>query len=160
MDTRPVIVRTDASANDFWSRVRDSSDVSPEFRVKGHVLSQRNTPFGIQVDPFDMRRPVHGLPPSMRSSRSVERIVLQKAIGDAEKENTNKYNALHCKYKYEFLHKDGPEALDGLVNPNSEEGEERTNEVMEYLESKCSEEFAFNPPSRVPICFSFTLAHV
>jgi hypothetical protein len=90
MDTRPVIVRTDASANDFWSRVRDSSDVSPEFRVKGHVLSQRNTPFGIQVDPFDMRRPVDCLPPSMRSSRSVERIVLQKAIGDAEKENTNK----------------------------------------------------------------------
>ena len=90
MDTRPVIVRTDASANDFWSRVLDSSDVSPEFRVKRHVLSQRNTPFGIQVDPFDMRRPVHGLPPSMRSSRSVERIVLQKAIGDAEKENTNK----------------------------------------------------------------------
>ena len=90
MDTRPVIVRTDASANDFWSRVRDSSDVSPEFRVKGHVLSQRNTPFGIQVDPFVVRCPVHGLPPSMRSSRSVERIVLQKAIGDAEKENTNK----------------------------------------------------------------------
>ena len=70
------------------------------------------------------------------------------------------YNARDNKYKYEFLHEDGPDTLDGLVNPNSEEGEERTNEVMEYLKSKCSEEFEFNPPSRVLICFSFTLAHV
>lgn len=75
----------------------------------------------------------------------------QRLLLNAQKDN---------KYKYEFLHEDGPEALDGLVKPNSEEGEERTNEVMEYLESKCSEDFEFNPPSRVPICFSFTLAHV
>lgn len=89
MDTRPVIVRTDASADDFWSRVRESSEVSPEFKIKRHgggfsKQHNKNTPFGKQVDPFDMRRPVQGLPPSVCSSRSVERIVLTKAIRQAE----------------------------------------------------------------------------
>ena len=90
MDSRPVVVRTDASADDFWSRVRESSDLSPDFkdnRIERLQLIQRTTPFG----PQGMGRTVHVLPP-VRSSRSIERIVLQKAIGDADKENADKAN--------------------------------------------------------------------
>ena len=93
MDSRPVVVRTDASADDFWSRVRESSDVSPDFKLNRTESFaervQRTTPFGQQVYPRGMQRTVHVLPP-VRSSRSIERIVLHKAIGDADKENADK----------------------------------------------------------------------
>eukprot|EP00966_Prymnesium_polylepis_P000696 15634-Prymnesium_polylepis.1 len=93
MDSRPVVVRTDASADDFWSRVRESSDVSPDFKLNRTESFaervQRSTPFGQQVYPRGMGRTLHVLPP-VRSSRSIERIVLQKAIGDADKENADK----------------------------------------------------------------------
>jgi hypothetical protein len=83
MDNRPVVVRTDLSADDFWSRVRDSADVSPDFRIRNFEERIRSdTPFGRQR---------LGLPvvlPPLRSSRSVERLVLRDAVHDAEKENT------------------------------------------------------------------------
>ena len=89
MDSRPVPVRTDASANDFWSRVRESSDVSPDFKIKPPTrLSERNkTPFGMQVHPFvdaKQRSMMMQVSPAVRSSRSVERIVLQKEVGKEE----------------------------------------------------------------------------
>ena len=93
MDSRPVPVRTDASANDFWSRVRESSDVSPDFKIKQPTrLSECNkTPFGMQVHPFDVKQSsiMMQVSPAVRSSRSVERIVLQKEVGKDENKEEN-----------------------------------------------------------------------
>lgn len=42
--------RTDASAETFWSRVRDSSEYGPDFKLKSAAVVVP-TPFGRQVDP-------------------------------------------------------------------------------------------------------------
>ena len=91
MDSRPVVIRTDESADDFWSRVRESDEVSP---VNFKVLAakpfaermQSLTPFGRQARPQNLPRPSSSsaLLPPVRSSRSIERIVYRKAIADAE----------------------------------------------------------------------------
>ena len=38
---RPVHVRTSASARDFWSKVRDESEVSPDGKVLSRMVSAR-----------------------------------------------------------------------------------------------------------------------
>lgn len=63
------------------------------------------------------------------------------------------------KRKYEFLHYDGPDALDGLVNPDSEQKDARAGEILEYLESKCCSDNRMEPPFNGSINFTFTLAH-
>jgi hypothetical protein len=115
MDDRPVNVRTDESARDFWSRVRESSEVSPEFKVKDQSFAERikkTTPFGIQVHPFDNQRSVKevSLLPldvqhvakkeeASRSSRSVERMVLQKAIEVADNNTNNNQEIIRDQEK-------------------------------------------------------------
>ena len=111
MDDRPVNVRTDESARDFWSRVRESSEVSPEFKVKDQSFAERikkTTPFGIQVHPFDNQRSVKEvllLPlvakkeEASRSSRSVERMVLQKAIEVADNNTNNNQEIIRDQEK-------------------------------------------------------------
>ena len=84
---RHVVVRTSASAKDFWSRIRDEKNVSPDFRVRHGASTlaplQIETPFNRQQRP--------NLPPftragahPMATSREIERQVLQRALQDAE----------------------------------------------------------------------------
>lgn len=130
---RPVHVRTSASARDFWSKVRDESEVSPD----GKVLSRRSsfadnydTPYGRQNRPkcltsssfahntfFATSSPT----PSVRlpltdvmSSRDVERLVFKNEIDtlepkqyetNLEKENVMLRNALRVKEQKLQLHK-------------------------------------------------------
>lgn len=81
MDNRPVIVRTDESAQDFWSRERHSANVSPDFKIMGNFAArvQKETPFGQQNPPRHVARAA-----PIRTSRSIERIVFQNAIGELE----------------------------------------------------------------------------
>ena len=97
MEDRPVCTRASVSANDFWSRVRESSDVSPDFKVRADNTDKNIerfvTPFGRQIRPRFMSQNEHdtaipALPP-LRSSRSVERMVLQDVISDVENIFTN-----------------------------------------------------------------------
>lgn len=97
MDSRPVVIRTDESADDFWSRVRGSDEVSPNnFKVLSatpfaeHIQSL--TPYGRQARPQHLPRPASGPLPPIRSSRSIERLEYRKAIADAE--NTPHHAAL------------------------------------------------------------------
>ena len=77
MESHPVIVRTDASAEDFWSRFRNSVDVSPDFKLNTFAKQiQISTPFGKQTQPrIPPKRGDHVdiFLPRLRSSRSVER---------------------------------------------------------------------------------------
>ena len=87
MDNRPVRIRTDASAEDFWKRVRKSEDVSP---VNFHILThaeriQRSTPYGRQQRPHLPATVASAL----RTSRSVERVELRAAIREGEDDKEN-----------------------------------------------------------------------
>ena len=62
------------------------------------------------------------------------------------------------KTTYEFLTNDGAESLMGLVNEDSEEAEERTEEVWDYIDTKCVTENKFQPGIHQSISYSFTLA--
>jgi hypothetical protein len=62
------------------------------------------------------------------------------------------------KRTYEFLHDDGPDALDGLVNRDSEYGDESAAEILAYLESKCCSDNIMELPFNGSINFTFTLA--
>jgi hypothetical protein len=99
MDDRPIRVRTDESADTFWSRVRTSNDYSPNFRLLPQAEDiQRLTPFGRQNPP--RLNPMSHVPaPSqlpMLSSRSVERMELRKGIRDAEMDKQNAMRANPC----------------------------------------------------------------
>lgn len=105
MDSRPVHRRTDASANDWWSRVRDSGEVSPDFKLKSArsfaESIHKSTPFGRQLGPHGnstrpSTAPSAALPP-LGSSRAVERAVLKEAVADAEKENSAPDAALRAE---------------------------------------------------------------
>lgn len=62
---------------------------------------------------------------------------------------------------YEFLsNDDGVESLMGLVNEESEEAEERAEEVWNYIDNKCNNENKFQPGIHRSIEYSFTLACV
>ena len=58
---------------------------------------------------------------------------------------------------YEFL---SNESLMGLVNEESEEAEERAEEVWDYIDNKCNNENKFKPGIHRSIQYSFTLASV
>ena len=58
---------------------------------------------------------------------------------------------------YEFL---SNESLMGLVNEESEEAEERAEEVWDYIDNKCNNENKFQPGIHRSIQYSFTLASV
>jgi hypothetical protein len=87
MDNRPVRIRTDASAQDFWGRIRKSDEVNPyNFHILSHAERiQRSTPYGRQQRP---RQPAVDAPP-LCSSRSVERAELHSAICEAERDKEN-----------------------------------------------------------------------
>lgn len=53
-----------------------------------------------------------------------------------------------------------PDGLNGLVDSDAEEVDERAEEIMAYFESKCIPQFEFKPPCCEPIQYVFTLAHV
>ena len=61
---------------------------------------------------------------------------------------------------YEFLSNDGAENLMGLVNENSDEAEERAEEVWDYIDNKCNNENKFQPGIHRSIEYCFTLACV
>ena len=95
MDNRPVRIRTDASAEDFWKRVRKSEDVSP---VNFHILThaeriQRSTPYGRQQRPHLPATVASAL----RTSRSVERVELRAAIREGEDDKENLERAVREK---------------------------------------------------------------
>jgi hypothetical protein len=46
---------------------------------------------------------------------------------------------------FEHIMNDGPEAMSGLVNEDSEEADQRVEEVWEYLNSNCTPENKFRP---------------
>lgn len=95
-NSRPVIIRTDKSAEDFWSRERPDNQISPDLRV--YISNQKNTPFGRQQRPFTTnnlqrssssqcisslnRQPLAPIPHS--NSRIVEREILQDEIKQME----------------------------------------------------------------------------
>ena len=62
------------------------------------------------------------------------------------------------KSTYEFLIKDGPDSLMGLVDEEAEEAEDRAEEIWDYLDSKCVAENKYKPRIHRSIEFSFTLA--
>jgi len=92
---RPVHIRTDESADTFWSRVRPSDDYSQDFRVvPQHERIRRRTPFAHQNRPYNLpfTKPWPAKLP-MLSSHSVERITLRKVVHDAEeKDNVVRVN--------------------------------------------------------------------
>ena len=94
---RPVRVRSDASAADFWCRTRASSDVRPDFTVQEVTVFVR-TPFGRQTGArcapiacADTAPPAHIL----RSSRSVERREYRRAVEDMEDENVTPFREIN-----------------------------------------------------------------
>lgn len=88
-DDRPVNVRTSASARDFWSRPRVQGECPGDVSPDGKVVSQELRSFSVLQDiprtaPFQIQRaPQRHLPP-LRNSRSIERLVYQNALQDAE----------------------------------------------------------------------------
>lgn len=81
MDRRIVHCRTDESAEDFWSRIRESREVD---NTNGRV-KPKDTPYGRQRPPFSgvppptpSRTPLQSLP--MNSTRVAERMVLCEEI--------------------------------------------------------------------------------
>lgn len=96
-EDRPIHVRTDASADDWWSRVRSSKELSPEFRVLSQAEQiQRCTPFGRQERPrlFTTELPTPSPHPELMTSRAVERLEMSKAIREAEADKENLTRAL------------------------------------------------------------------
>jgi hypothetical protein len=107
-DERPVHIRTSASARDFWCRLRDDSEESPDVSPDGKVISKRssfldnsNTPFGRQNRPgsmtsssfannntfFATMSPTASVRPPLidvMSSREVERLLFKKEISTLE----------------------------------------------------------------------------
>ena len=65
---------------------------------------------------------------------------------------------LNEKTTYEFLIQDGADSLMGLVDEDSEDAEERTEEVWNYIDTKCVTENKFQPGIHQSISYSFTLA--
>ena len=59
---------------------------------------------------------------------------------------------------FEFLTEDCAESLMGLVNEDSEEADDRAEEIWEYLNTKCVHENKFNPSTDKSIDYSLTLA--
>ena len=97
MNSRPVVLRTSESAEDFWSRVRDGE--RPGFRIQDNASAL--TPFGRQQRPI-MPPPFHPRTADasnrlanrpLATSREIERRVLQDALRDAE--NIRPADALH-----------------------------------------------------------------
>ena len=93
MDSRPVVPRTDASAEDFWSRLRGSAEVSPDFKIRKYPLPPSfRTPYNQQEGPFwgTSEHPCSAggrshLPlPPVRTSRTVERLVLHDALQEID----------------------------------------------------------------------------
>ena len=91
---RVVVIRTDESAENFWSRVRSSEQISPNFNV-----IKRDTPYGRQQRPFttnSQRMP--NTPPNGRmplapikldsNSRKIEMKLLQNEIKRIEVQKT------------------------------------------------------------------------
>ena len=85
MDARPVIRRTDKSAEDFWCRVRHSQEYSDKFTIiKDPGFAQRirnDLPFGKQTQPTHPNKRV--IPP-LRTSRSVECMIYKKELYEIE----------------------------------------------------------------------------
>ena len=81
------------------------------------------------------------------------------SLEDAPKHMQNKLKQ-NNRDIYEFLSNDGVESLMGLVNEESEEAEERAEEVWNYIDNKCNNENKFQPGIHRSIQYSFTLACV
>jgi hypothetical protein len=88
---RPVIVRSDESAEDFWSRLRSSKQISPN-NFKLVSSGYRDTPFGRQQRPTihddtnTYRMPLIPIPNS--NSRIIEKNVLQNELRIIEQQKT------------------------------------------------------------------------
>jgi hypothetical protein len=109
-DDRPVYVRTDESAIDWWSRNRGSTEVGPDFRVLKNHSNKRTgglTPFGRQIPPRHTpltQAPSHPprppRPPTQTptthlvTSRKVELNEMASAIREAELDKENLCHAL------------------------------------------------------------------
>ena len=109
-------------------------------------IKKRNTPLGKALI-FNAQEPG-------------EPTVYEVDLTDAPSHMKRRINMNAGKTVHNHLYDDGPEALDGLVDPDAEEAEERSEEIMAYFESKCIPQFEFKPPCCEPIQYVFTLAHV
>ena len=121
---RPIVLRTSVSAEDFWSRVRDSQEVSPNFKVRRSPLVPFfDTPYNRQMRPFsgtmsNVTCPSStggqsGLLPPVKTSRSIERVVLQEALREIdENDNANiRTENIKLKDKVRLLEKQLAQAL-------------------------------------------------
>ena len=106
-DEEAVIVRTSASAEDFWCRLRTNEAVSPDGRVKppscenrlgpALVAKQGDTPFGRQKRPFTYVVVPHPPPPPpsrvpspvsfLKDSRGVQFHILRQEFSRLEIEH-------------------------------------------------------------------------
>lgn len=90
---RVVVVRADESAENFWSRVRSSDQISPNFNV-----IERDTPYGRQRRPFTTNsqrvlntKPNHRTPLApinLNNSRVIETQLLQNELKATELQKT------------------------------------------------------------------------
>lgn len=87
-DDRPVPIRTDRSAETFWSRPRSGEDVSPDFKEIKPRPGRESTPFGRQLPPGSMGEKFPSIPnPNRRplqESRVIERNILGGVIHELE----------------------------------------------------------------------------
>ena len=80
------------------------------------------------------------------------------SLQDAPKHMQRRLNKNEPNDTYEFLIKDGPDSLMGLVDEKAEEAENRAEDIWDYLDSKCVAENKYKPRIHRSIEFSFTLA--
>lgn len=90
MENRPVVVRTDESAEDFWKRIRHPNQVDEKFRVV--AVSKAITPYNRQRYLYEHHKRVqtsHDVAGDVRhralsSSRDVERRAFGQELRDAD----------------------------------------------------------------------------
>ena len=108
---RPVYIRTSASARNFWSKLRDESEVSPDGKVlyeRRSFLDNSDTPFGRQNRPgsltsssftnnntlFATASPTTSIAlplTNVMSSREVEQLVFKTEIHTLEPDSANNH---------------------------------------------------------------------
>ena len=79
------------------------------------------------------------------------------SLRDAPK-HMKKQMTKNTSLTYEFLCNDGPHALMGLVDTESDEADTRADEIWDYLDEKCVMENKFQPGTHRSIQYSFTFA--
>ena len=68
---------------------------------------------------------------------------------------------VHDKYSYDHIHDaDGAESLDGLVDADHDEADQRAEDVWQYINDSCQKAYRLEFPLSVHIEYSISLAAV